>query len=321
MFKIIKKDYKWFWITSATIIFTVVVLAFFYTDIFNRDNAAVVNYDECAARGYQTMEMFPPKCKTPDGQTFVQLIDNSLEKEDLIRLEYPVSEQIITSSPILLQGQARGNWFFEASFPVEIMDMNGNLLHIGIATAQNENWMTTNFVPFTASLELENDFQGPALIVLHKHNPSDYRELDDALMVPIRINIARDRAAVRLYFGETSLADTFNDCGLVSPVIRHIPQTQAIARAAILELLEGPTFLEKHNGFYTSINPGITLNRIAIVDGEAQVDFSNQLDIGVAGSCRVTQIRAQITETLNQFPSVNRVTISIGGRTEDILQP
>ncbi len=319
MLPIIKKESRGIIIAIVLVILIVAFFGSMY--VLNRNHIAITSYNECMAKGYQITDIFPPTCKTPDGQIFVKSIDNSSEKADLIRLEYPDLKQTISSSPILLQGQARGNWFFEASFPVEIIDMSGNLLHIGVATAQNENWMTTNFVPFTAALELENDFQGPALIVLHKHNPSDYRELDDALMVPIRINVARDGVAVRLYFGKASLADTFNDCGLVSPVVRHIPQTQAIARATILELLEGPTFLEKHNGFHTSINPGVTINRIAIVDGEAQIDFSNQLEVGVAGSCRVTQIRAQITETLNQFPSVDRVTISIDGRTEDILQP
>ena len=32
-------------------------------------------------------------------------------------------------------------------------------------------------------------------------------------------------------------------------------------------------------------------------------------------------IRVQITETLEQFPTVDSVIISIDGRTEDILQP
>jgi len=35
----------------------------------------------------------------------------------------------------------------------------------------------------------------------------------------------------------------------------------------------------------------------------------------------VAAIRAQIRETLKQFPTVDEVIISIDGRTEDILQP
>lgn len=305
-----------FIITISTVLGAVYII---YTN--NRNVVLVTNYQECVARGYSIMEKFPPVCRTPDGQTFTKIIDNSLEKIDLIRLEYPDITQTITSSPIMIRGVARGNWFFEASFPVEIIDMNGNILHIGIATAESENWMTPDFVPFTASLELENDFQGPALLTLRKHNPSDYRELDDSLIVPINIDIIRDRIAVNVYFSKASQIEMTGSCESVSPIIRYIPKTQETAKAAILELLEGPTFLDKANGFFTSINFGVTLNSISIVNGEAFVDFSEQLEIGIAGSCRVTAIRSQITETLNQFPSVNKVIISINGRIEDVLQP
>jgi spore germination protein GerM len=45
------------------------------------------------------------------------------------------------------------------------------------------------------------------------------------------------------------------------------------------------------------------------------------LEFQVGGSCRVAAIRAQITDTLKQFPPVDEVIISIDDRTEDILQP
>jgi len=41
----------------------------------------------------------------------------------------------------------------------------------------------------------------------------------------------------------------------------------------------------------------------------------------VAGSCRVGAIRAQIEETLKQFPTVQNVIISVNGNTENILEP
>ena len=42
---------------------------------------------------------------------------------------------------------------------------------------------------------------------------------------------------------------------------------------------------------------------------------------GVAGSCRVLAIRAQIESTLKQFPSIKKVVISVNGRTGEVLQP
>ncbi|MBU3925210.1 GerMN domain-containing protein, partial [Patescibacteria group bacterium] len=56
-------------------------------------------------------------------------------------------------------------------------------------------------------------------------------------------------------------------------------------------------------------------------NGIAKVDFDERLEFQAGGSCRVAAIRAEITETLKQFPTVNNVVISINGRTEDILQP
>ena len=53
----------------------------------------------------------------------------------------------------------------------------------------------------------------------------------------------------------------------------------------------------------------------------AYVDFDEQLEFQVGGSCRVSAIRAQIIQTIKQFSTVKDVIISINGRTEDILQP
>ena len=100
-----------------------------------------------------------------------------------------------------------------------------------------------------------------------------------------------------------------------------MPETQAVARAALEELFKGPTDAEKSNGYFTSINPGVMIQKVSIENGVASVDLSEELERDVGGSCRVAAIRAQITATVKQFPTVTDVVISISGRTEDILQP
>src|SRR5690606_22250048 len=91
--------------------------------------------------------------------------------------------------------------------------------------------------------------------------------------------------------------------------------------AAMEELLRGPTASEKSAGATTSLNDGIKIQRLVVENGVAEVDFDEQLQFEVGGSCRIQSIRAQIRETLRQFPTVKDVVISIDGRTEDILQP
>jgi len=148
---------------------------------------------------------------------------------------------------------------------------------------------------------------------------------------------------VKVFFNNSKLDPEFS-CNMVFPVEREIAKTQAVARAALEELLKGPTDKEKEEGFLTSVptreqiiqyrqlvlqNGGqapyegdeIKINSLKIENGIALVDFSSELEAYGGGSCRVAAIRAQITQTLKQFPTVQEVIISMDGRTEDILQP
>lgn len=125
---------------------------------------------------------------------------------------------------------------------------------------------------------------------------------------------------VKAYFNNDRL-DPEHTCIKVFPVMRDIGTTRAVARAALHELLRGPTSAERKKGYYTNINPGVTIQKLTIKNGVAKVYFNETLGYRVAGSCRTSAIIAQITKTLKQFPTVNKVIISINGRTEDILQP
>ena len=125
---------------------------------------------------------------------------------------------------------------------------------------------------------------------------------------------------VKVFFNNSQMDSEFS-CNKVFSVERKILKTQAVARAVLTELLKGPTEEEKAQGFFTSINPGVKIQQLTIENGVAKVDFDEQLEFQVGGSCRVSAIRAEITQTLKQFPTINSVIISINGRTEDILQP
>ena len=309
---------KWLWAAVASIV--VAGVAFGAFSVFSRRNPPVGSFGECEARGYEILETFPRQCKTPAGQTFTEDLGNIPEKLDLINVESPGPGETVNLSPLPIKGQARGQWFFEGSFPVEIRDLDGNMVASGIAEAQGD-WMTEDFVPFTASIAIKSGFQGKARLILRKDNPSGIPEFDDELNIPININIVSETMAVNVFFGMTTPTSDIDPCDLVYPVSRSVPRTSGVAKAALEELFKGPTEEEKKEGFFTSLPDGVALNRIVIADGEASVDFSQELEYQVGGSCRVTAIRAQIIETLKQFSSVNKVVISINGRTEDILQP
>ena len=101
-----------------------------------------------------------------------------------IVVSYPTDGQTVTS-PIKITGKARGNWFFEASFPIQLVDSNGNIIATSIGTAQSD-WMTTDFVNFTSTIEYNRaSSTGNALLVLNKDNPSGNPEFDQSIFIPV----------------------------------------------------------------------------------------------------------------------------------------
>ncbi len=111
-------------------------------------------------------------------------IEESNQYKDLIVLTQPKIGEYI-SSPIIIEGRARGNWFFEASFPVVIVDWDGLIVGQGIAQAQSE-WMTTDYVPFQAEISFTKPtVKNNGWIILRKDNPSGLPQNDDAFEVPI----------------------------------------------------------------------------------------------------------------------------------------
>ena len=94
-----------------------------------------------------------------------------------------------TQSPLNIGGLARGFWFFEASFPVELIDSDGNLLGSAAAQAQSD-WMTENFVPFKAIIEFENPKTAEGLLVFKKDNPTGLPENDQQYSIPIKFEIS-----------------------------------------------------------------------------------------------------------------------------------
>lgn len=145
----------------------------------------IMSFAECAAAGNPVMESYPRQCKTPDGQTFREDIGNELEKDNLIRVEEPRPNTEV-ASPLTVKGMARGNWFFEASFPVRLLDASGTEIARGIAQTAKE-WMTTEFIPFEATLTFVAPVSGSGTLVLEKENPSGLPEHADELRIPVNV--------------------------------------------------------------------------------------------------------------------------------------
>ncbi len=181
-------------IILSSLVILVAVFCFFYKYNYKKDdfkndsskniNLEIKNFDDCLKSGNPVMESYPRQCRAIDGSVFVENIGNELEKKDLIMVNNPRPKMAI-ESPLEISGEARGYWYFEASFPVEIINSKGEIISTAIATAQSD-WMTEGFVPFSSKLEFNQQEAGSdGKIIFKKDNPSGLPENDDFLEMPI----------------------------------------------------------------------------------------------------------------------------------------
>ncbi|HEY4509270.1 MAG TPA: Gmad2 immunoglobulin-like domain-containing protein [Candidatus Paceibacterota bacterium] len=104
---------------------------------------------------------------------------------DNIKVTFPIPDAVV-GKEFLVTGSARGTWFFEASFPVEVLDKDGKVLVATPAQAEGE-WMTPDFVPFKADIKIPDSYTGPATLVLNRDNPSDLPQNAASISFPITI--------------------------------------------------------------------------------------------------------------------------------------
>jgi len=118
--------------------------------------------------------------KLPKNQTDATVSD----KSNLIQVTNPLANTLITS-PLTVTGKARGKWFFEASFPVRLLNENGKEIASKPAEAQS-SWMTEDFVNFQSTLEFIKPEGKQGTLVLQKDNPSGLPENDDEIRIPVQ---------------------------------------------------------------------------------------------------------------------------------------
>ncbi len=233
----------------------------------------------------------------------------------------PKANEEITS-PLEIKGIVNGGvWIgFEGQVgTVKLLDSQGSELANTYLRAATD-WMKPPII-FEATLDFVYPNEDDGKLVFSNENPSGLPQYQKEFVLPVKITkTVRGAVQVKIYFNNNSVEPQYA-CQEVLPVDRGVDETKAVARAALEELLKGPTNQEILEGFFTSINPDVKIQKLTIENGVAKVDFDGNLEKNVGGSCRVAAIRNQITQTLLQFKTIKSVIISINGRTEDILQP
>ncbi len=102
---------------------------------------------------------------------------------DLIQVFDPNPNEIV-SSPLVIKGQARGTWFFEAVFPIRLLDANGNELAQSQGQAKSD-WLTGGFVPFESTIVFGTPETACGILVFRNDNPSGRASSAKEFRVPI----------------------------------------------------------------------------------------------------------------------------------------
>ncbi len=252
------------------------------------------------------MESHPRQCRAGD-VTFTE----TLPAEGNIRLTSPRADETV-GLPFVAEGTAR---VFENNVNWRLRDADGTVLAEGFATATGD---VGEFGPFSVRVSYPQPRGTSGTFEVFATSAEDGTE-QDRVSVPVRFAPTQSQD-VRVFFGSTAQDPGALRCDVAYPVTRRIARTDAPARAAIEELLAGPTARESREGYTTSIPAGVTVRALTIRDGLARIDFSEELRAAAGGSCRVNAVRAQIERTLLQFPTVSRVEILVGGQP-DVLEP
>ena len=175
-------------IAQAAVLFVLVAVVFvlfaLVRVIVYGPTDTVSSFTECVEAGNPIVESYPAQCRTPSGKVFVKDIGNEHDKEDIIYINTPRPNSLVVS-PLVIEGEARGTWFFEGDFPVQLLDGDGREVAVGFVSS-NEEWMTEAFIPYYGELVFEIPNTTTGTLILKKDNPTGLPEHDDMLYVPVR---------------------------------------------------------------------------------------------------------------------------------------
>lgn len=117
-----------------------------------------------------------------------EVTSESYSKEQLsdIIVYTPQPNDVVTN-PLVVRGKARGTWYFEGEFPITLYyGVKDAFVNIN-AFALGE-WMTEDYVDFEVIINFPVPSENDGLLVLSKNNPSDLRENDASLRIPLRFH-------------------------------------------------------------------------------------------------------------------------------------
>lgn len=254
---------------------------------------------------------FPLFPKPPQADPMPPKADDAKIEKDIV-LENPVEDAVVSVAFIDVSGRAKTA---AGALRVVVRDEAGTTLadeSVTVIAATGEEYGR-----FALTVPFEGAVTGKGTVEVSRAGGDG----NDRVVRAVHFGAGDDQVTLKAYFRNAGKSSG-EDCTLVYPVERRASSKTAIYRAALEELLKGPSVDEKTNGYATAVPTYASLKSVAAdADGVVTADFSEGIERGVSGECRTSGIRAQIVATLRQFPEVRGVIIAVNGETEDVLTP
>ena len=105
-------------------------------------------------------------------------------KDDLI--SFSIWPNTKVHGVVSYRGVIKGGYFFEGNILINILDLNKKVLKNSNAMAKTD-WMTTGPVSFEGNIDFTGLPKGKAYFEIKNDNPSDIREYDKSILIPIFI--------------------------------------------------------------------------------------------------------------------------------------
>jgi len=146
------------------------------------DQAKIADFLSCQKAGRPIIETYPRVCQGADGKSYTEIVDEKALNTDPVVFSPDLSRPV--TSPLTLQGEARGFWFFEQQFEVRLLDAEEQIIATGTAKTKSSA-LTVEFVPFNITLNFKKPRAKMGFIVLEKANPSGLASQNRIIQLPI----------------------------------------------------------------------------------------------------------------------------------------
>jgi germination protein M len=232
----------------------------------------------------------------------------------------PASNQLRSRSAVtrsLLRGDPPATIALQFGLPEEIpagarlMKRQISMILLIVANAAVVG-CTGSAAPGTVAPVVPVESAAPSIAPVASPRPAEPSQLVEPTIVPPTPSpTPNETRVVRVYF---FLDGPPGSAGLV-PVLRDVPATPAVARAAMEELLDGPDARERDASPPISdrVPVGTKLLGLTIDDGVATVDLSSEFETGNENGSQIGRL-GQVVYTLTQFSTVRSVAFRIEGR-------